>query len=164
MTILCLQDFSGCYGRLTMDSQLVSEGNTSRTESEGCSGKKVSNSGLSLGQQGSFVEKPCYFHFAQVSRWLIRSSSAQTSAMRPDITIRPAQEGLTAESNSRTTRNWRRRDGLARGFADGIRTAVAGHGTAAASGVKGSTICCALVEVRSAFVTLWAGTNHAASD
>lgn len=34
----------------------------------------------------------------------MRSSSAHTSAMRPEITMRPAQSGLMAESDSRKTR------------------------------------------------------------
>ena len=33
----------------------------------------------------------------------MRSSSAQTSAIRPEMTIRPAQSGLMAASDSRTT-------------------------------------------------------------
>ena len=37
-------------------------------------------------------------------RSAMRSSSAQTSAIRPEMTIRPAQSGRMAESDSRTTR------------------------------------------------------------
>ncbi|MEO7954314.1 MAG: hypothetical protein ABIR35_09540, partial [Polaromonas sp.] len=80
MAILCLQDFSGRRAPPGEDPQLVSEGNTL-----------------------VFGRRPVFYGIS-ASAWLIRSSSAHTSAMRPEMTMRPAHEGLTARSNSRTTR------------------------------------------------------------
>jgi hypothetical protein len=44
------------------------------------------------------------------SFWIIRSSSAQTSAMQPEITMRPVQVGRGSASTTRTTRSGRRED------------------------------------------------------
>src|SRR3989338_1501478 len=107
MPILCLQVFpceaARAQGRQAVPKRKAGVLRACRPPraSKCCNGFCLPVTGQDQGS-GPLTRRALQAAWAADSLWAMRSSSAQTSAMRPERTMRPAYEGLTPASNSRT--------------------------------------------------------------